>query len=88
MPIFWRWRFHTLKNVQHHCRLSAGDFVHINMHGFSALNLTQLQHSTRYNGTCVGLDISVESTTNGPYLSLPQDLTNLDPAWSTCNAVL
>ena len=36
----------------------------------------------------MGLDISMESTTNGPYLSLPQDLTNLDPAWSTCNAVL
>ena len=30
----------------------------------------------------------METTTNGPYLSLPQDLTLVDPAWSTCNAVL
>lgn len=56
--------------------------------GFSALYLTQLQQSTRYNGTCVGLDTSMESTTNVPQLSLLQDLTNLDSAWSTCNAVL
>ena len=50
--------------------------------------MTKLEHPTSYNGTCVGLDISLESTTNGPYLSMPQDLTALDPAWSTCNAVL
>ncbi|KAF6223722.1 hypothetical protein HO133_000565 [Letharia lupina] len=56
--------------------------------GFSAINVTELQHPTIYNGTCMGLDASLESTTNGPYLSLPQDLTILDPAWSTCNAVL
>lgn len=56
--------------------------------GFSAINLTALQYSTSYNGTCLGLDASMESTTNGPYLSLPQNLTLLDPAWSTCNAVL
>ncbi len=56
--------------------------------GFAAINITALQHSTRYNGTCLGLDISMETTTNGPYLSLPQDLTIVDPAWSTCNAVL
>lgn len=55
--------------------------------GFAALNLTQLQYPTSYNGTCEGLDISMESTTNGPYLSMPRDLTHLDPAWSTCVVV-
>ena len=56
--------------------------------GFAALNLTELQHPTSYNGTCMGLDVAMESTTNGPYLSMPQDLTGVDPAWHTCNAVL
>lgn len=55
--------------------------------GFAALNFTQLQYPTRYNGTCEGLDISMERTTNGPYLSMPRDLTRLDPAWSTCDVV-
>lgn len=55
--------------------------------GFAALNLTQLQYPTSYNGTCEGLDISMESTTNGPYLSMPIDLTRIDPAWSTCDVV-
>ena len=55
--------------------------------GFGPLNLTQLQYPTSYNGTCEFLDISMESTTNGPYLSMPIDLTRLDPAWSTCIAV-
>ena len=36
----------------------------------------------------MGLDVAMESTTNGPYLSMPQDLTGVDPAWHTCNAVL
>ncbi len=48
--------------------------------GFSAINITALQHSTRYNDTCLDLNISMETTTNGPYLSLPQDLTIVDPA--------
>ena len=55
--------------------------------GFAALNVTELQYPTSYNGTCVGLDIELEKTTNGPYLSLPPDLTALEPDWSTCNAV-
>ena len=55
--------------------------------GVSALNLTALEHSTSYNRTCLGLDISMGSTTNGPYYSLPQDLTLVDPAWDTGNAV-
>ena len=35
----------------------------------------------------MGLNIDLEKTTNGPYLSIPPDLTALDPDWSTCNAV-
>lgn len=30
----------------------------------------------------------MEHTTNGPYLALPQDLTLVDPDWSTCTALL
>ena len=55
--------------------------------GFAALNITDLQYPISHNGTCEGLDISMESTTNGPYLSMPPALTGLDPAWSTCDAV-
>ena len=55
--------------------------------GFAALNLTDLQYPIKHNGTCEGLDISMESTTNGPYLSMPPALTGVDPAWSTCIAV-
>lgn len=35
----------------------------------------------------MGLDILVEHTTNGPYLSMPPYLASLDPAWSTCDVV-
>lgn len=56
--------------------------------GYSAINITQLQHTTSYNGTCVILDTLMEHTTNGPYLQLPQDLTLVDPDWSTCTAAL
>ena len=35
----------------------------------------------------MGLNIELEKTTNGPYLSIPPDLTALDPDWSTCDAV-
>lgn len=55
--------------------------------GYAALNLTKLQYPTSYNGTCWGLDVTMESTTNGPYLSMPPDLTRADPAWSTCDVV-
>ena len=55
--------------------------------GFAALNLTDLQYPVRRNGSCSGLDASMESTTNGPYLSMPPALTALDPDWSTCDAV-
>ena len=55
--------------------------------GFAALNLTELQHPTSYNGTCQGLDVEMEKTTNGPYLSMPPELASLDPAWSTCVVV-
>ena len=55
--------------------------------GFAALNVTELQYPTSYNGTCMGLNIELEKTTNGPYLSMPPDLTALDPDWSTCDAV-
>ena len=54
--------------------------------GYSAINLTQLQHTTSYNGTCTILDALEEHTTNGPYLALPQDLTLVDPDWNTCTA--
>ncbi len=55
--------------------------------GFAALNLTELQYPTSHNGTCQGLDIKMENTTNGPYLSMPPGLNSLDPAWSTCDVV-
>lgn len=55
--------------------------------GYAALNLTKLQHPTSYNGSCLGLDIMVEHTTNGPYLSMPPNLASLDPAWSACDVV-
>ena len=54
---------------------------------YAALNLTDLQHPVRHNGSCFGLDTAMESTTNGPYLSMPPALTALDPDWSTCDAV-
>ena len=56
--------------------------------GYSGLNLTQMQHTTSYNGTCTILDVLQEHTTNGPYLGLPQDLNLLDPEWTTCSAAL
>ncbi len=55
--------------------------------GYASLNLTELQYPTSHNGTCQGLDIQMENTTNGPYLSMPPGLNSLDPAWSTCDVV-
>ena len=55
--------------------------------GYAALNITDLQYPVSRNGTCFGLDVKMESTTNGPYLSMPPALTGVDPAWSTCIAV-
>ena len=54
--------------------------------GFSAGNVTEQQHSTSYNSTCLGL-YAIGDTTSGPYQSVPQDIIKLDPAWSSCTAV-
>ena len=63
------------------------DVKRVSYQGSPAENVTDLQHSTIYNRTCLGLDVT-KNATNGPYLSVPQDIISLDPAWSTCTAVL
>ena len=55
--------------------------------GFSTGNVTEQQHSTGYNSTCLGLD-AIGDTTIGPYQSVSQDIIKLDPAWSSCTAAL
>lgn len=55
--------------------------------GYAPINYTQLQFPASLNGTCEQIIGSGETSSNGAFLSLPTDLSLVDPTWHTCTAV-